>query len=417
MPSFATRWYVACFCREALPVFPVYALMMTRSGIAPLQLATLFIVWSGTAAIAEVPTGVIADRVERRWLLAAACLLRSAAFLLWLLAPQFWGYLTGFVLWGIGSSLWSGTAEALLYETLAERRALHTFPTIYAGGAAAANVGIGTALAVGGWLATFGFALPLLLSAALPLVTVTLLLKMFGDPPRTMAADGATSPAQSLHPPAQSLRPQTQSLQSRAQALRPQTHSLHPLAQALRDFRRSPAIRELALIFAAVLVFFGVFDEYVTLLLDARGISLPAIGVTFAACYALRAVGMAAAGRLPTLRPLPVLALAGAALLVALIAGSATAIATGCLLYFGLNGVAEVRAGTELQTTMDGAARATVTSLTQFGPHITGMAIYLCIGWLATGRDYLMAAWVAGLGTTLFAGLLWLGSLRRARGP
>lgn len=403
MPSFATRWYVACFCREALPVFPVYALMMTRSGIAPLQLATLFIVWSGTAAIAEVPTGVIADRVERRWLLAAACLLRSAAFLLWLLAPQFWGYLAGFVLWGIGSSLWSGTAEALLYETLAERRALHTFPTIYAGGAAAANVGIGTALAVGGWLATFGFALPLLLSAALPLVTVTLLLKMFGDPPRTMAADDATSPAQSLHPQAQSLRPQT--------------HSLHPLAQALRDFRRSPAIRELALIFAGVVVFFGVFDEYVTLLLDARGISLPAIGVTFAACYALRAVGMAAAGRLPTLRPLPVLALAGAALLVALIAGSATAIATGCLLYFGLNGVAEVRAGTELQTTMDGAARATVTSLTQFGPHITGMAIYLCIGWLATGRDYLMAAWVAGLGTTLFAGLLWLGSLHRARGP
>ena len=403
MPSFATRWYVACFCREALPVFPVYALMMTRSGIAPLQLATLFIVWSGTAAIAEVPTGVIADRVERRWLLAAACLLRSAAFLLWLLAPQFWGYLAGFVLWGIGSSLWSGTAEALLYETLAERRALHTFPTIYAGGAAAANVGIGTALAVGGWLATFGFALPLLLSAALPLVTVTLLLKMFGDPPRTMAADDATSPAQSLHPQAQSLRPQT--------------HSLHPLAQALRDFRRSPAIREVALIFAGVLVFVGVFDEYVTLLLDARGISLPAIGVTFAACYALRAVGMAAAGRLPTLRPLPVLALAGAALLIALIAGSATAIATGCLLYFGLNGVAEVRAGTELQTTMDGAARATVTSLTQFGPHITGMAIYLCIGWLATGRDYLMAAWVAGLGTTLFAGLLWLGSSRRARGP
>ena len=382
MTSLATRWYIACFLREALPIFPVYALMMTRHGITPLQLSTLFIVWSGTAAIAEVPTGMLADLVTRRWLLALSCLLRTFAFLLWLVVPQFWSYCAGFVLWGIASSLWSGTAEALLFETLAERNATHTFPTIYARGAAMATIGIALGLATGGWLATFGFALPVLISAALPLLTATLLLTMFGNPPRTATAhDDAPST---------------------------------PLAQALRDFRTNADIRALALLFAGVLSFAAAFDEYFSLLLDAVGQNLTSIGLIFAAIHGVRAISMAAAARFTALGPLPISVGAGAVLLAALGSRNAAAIIVSCVLYFGLSAFAEVRASIQLQTTMSGAARATVTSLASFGPHVTEVGIFLLIGWLTTGRDYTAAAWVAGIGTTLVAALLWMQKWRAA---
>ncbi len=71
----------------------------------------------GTAILLEVPSGVLADRYSRRFLLFVSQWFAVAGFACWALFPGFWGFLLGFVLWGIKSALPSGTFE-LVYDEL-----------------------------------------------------------------------------------------------------------------------------------------------------------------------------------------------------------------------------------------------------------------------------------------------------------
>ncbi|GGM78861.1 MFS transporter [Dactylosporangium sucinum] len=102
-----------------MPLYPLYALFFTATGLSGGQISVLFAVWSITGIVAEVPTGAVADRWSRRGALAASGALQAAGFAAWLVAPGFWGFLAGFVLWGVGGALASGALEALLYEGLA----------------------------------------------------------------------------------------------------------------------------------------------------------------------------------------------------------------------------------------------------------------------------------------------------------
>ena len=99
-------------------IFPFYTVMFTEHGMNAAQIGVALAAWSLTGVALEIPTGALADRVSRRWLLFAAQVFRGAGFLVWALFPGFWGYLIGFVLWGVKSALVSGTFEALLYDEL-----------------------------------------------------------------------------------------------------------------------------------------------------------------------------------------------------------------------------------------------------------------------------------------------------------
>jgi MFS family permease len=88
---------------DVIPLYPLYA---------------LFAIWSGVAILAEVPSGAIADRFSRRGSLVAAGVLQAAGYAVWISLPGFAGFAAGFVLWGLGGSLVSGSQEALLYDGL-----------------------------------------------------------------------------------------------------------------------------------------------------------------------------------------------------------------------------------------------------------------------------------------------------------
>ena len=126
----ARRWYLISFVREVVPIFSVYALMMQAHGEGPMQISALLIVWSVAAFVFEVPTGTLGDRFPRRNVLAASRFVQALAFVVWLAFPSFWGYAVGFALWGLAGSLWSGTNEALLYESLSERGEQHRFDEV-----------------------------------------------------------------------------------------------------------------------------------------------------------------------------------------------------------------------------------------------------------------------------------------------
>ena len=81
----------------------------------------LFVIWSTTAFVLEVPSGAWADTYSRRKLLVLGALISALGYAAWITVPSFAGFALGFVLWGMSSALISGTFEAFVYDELAAR--------------------------------------------------------------------------------------------------------------------------------------------------------------------------------------------------------------------------------------------------------------------------------------------------------
>ncbi|MDT7703025.1 MAG: hypothetical protein QOJ30_5350, partial [Pseudonocardiales bacterium] len=67
-----------------------------------------------------MPSGALSDRFPRRYVLGLGGMLQAAGYTVWPALPGFAGFAAGFGLRGIGTSLFSGTVEALVFEGLSE---------------------------------------------------------------------------------------------------------------------------------------------------------------------------------------------------------------------------------------------------------------------------------------------------------
>ncbi|WP_207934800.1 MFS transporter, partial [Actinomadura sp. KC06] len=138
----------------------MYALLFADTGLSPAAISSLFVIWSVTTFTLEVPSGVWADVFSRRTLLMIAPLLAGTGFGLWSLFPSYPVFAVGFVLWGAGSALRSGTMQALVYEELERVGATGAYARLMGRSEAvsllavvAASALAGPVLAAGGYLA------------------------------------------------------------------------------------------------------------------------------------------------------------------------------------------------------------------------------------------------------------------------
>ena len=97
----------AALFTDLIPLYPVYAVMFADptvpgAGLNPAQISALFIIWSVTSFVAEVPSGIVADRLSRRRLLMISPVITGGGFALWTFTPSFVAFAVGFVLWGVG---------------------------------------------------------------------------------------------------------------------------------------------------------------------------------------------------------------------------------------------------------------------------------------------------------------------------
>jgi MFS family permease len=308
------------------------------------------VIWSVVSFAFEVPSGALADAWSRRGLYAIGELLTAAGYALWLIWPAFPGFALGFVLWGLGGALASGSLEALVYEQTGDDYAkiIGRAGTIGILAQLAATLLAVPALAVGGYR--------LVGLASIAMVTVGGLLALQLPDDRTgVEADDRSS-------------------DSYRELLR------SGLRESVRD--RSTI---LAVAIAALLPGFTALDEYLPLL--ARDLGAPTGGVPL--LYALVALAMAAGS-----------ALAGryAASLPVVVATAAALIAGGALIphlagmiphlagmipiaaAFGLLQYAMIRAETRLQETITGPARSTVLSVSGFGAEVFAVLVYAGFG-------------------------------------
>lgn len=391
--SVLARLNAFSFLNDCVLVYPFYALMMQDHGLSPLQLSTLFISWSIVAFTAEIPTGVLADVWPRRDVLALGQLLSAAGWACWFLCPSYWGFMAGFVLWGIGGACGSGCFEALVYDELAAQGRQGEITRALGLTRAWAFSGILLAglLASGLSALDCGYAVLTACSVAAGLASAWGALSL----PRV----ARTEPTATL-----------------------------PLLRAgLNYLRRSPALPGLLLVIALSVALYGSLEEYFQLFGAEKGLPQKALGILMAAIAAMQALGAAQAWRIsalprlaasrvaPVLASTLLLAAAGACLLGSGLWRSLAALPL-LLLFCGLYSAAEVQLQGRFQALLPDTQRATLGSVAAFLGEVWAVLVYLGVGAAAERSDY-SGAFAAGGMALALTGLLLLLLWRRPLEP
>lgn len=341
-----------------MPIYPLYALLFADVGLSGAQISLLLTIWSVVGVVAEVPSGMFADRFSRSWALSLGGLLQAAAYAVWTLRPGFAGFAAGFVLWGIGGSFVSGASEALVYDGLAARGAQERFPVVLGRMRAAA-----------------------LLAQVPAAVAATALFRLGGYPLVGWVSVGVCAAAAVLARLIPESRP------GRAAPI--PAAGPEGLRYAIVEAWQRPLVRA-ALLAVAALTGLDALEEYVPLLAEQWSVPVAAIPLAVLGLPVSGALGAALGGR-PARHPSGLrlgLRLGCAGLL--LLAAALARVPVGLLCVFigyGLYQSVLVRAGALLQQRITGPSRATVTSLAALAGEVTAFATY--------------AAWALGVGAGL----------------
>ena len=346
------------------------------------EVSTLFVVWSVTSFVFEVPSGAWADTVDRRQLLVASAFVNAAGFATWMLFPGYAGFAAGFALWGLSSAMMSGTFEALLYDELASHGAEDRYPRL---------VGRAHALAMSANLVASVSAAPLMAWGGYDLVGWTSV-AIAG----VQALLAATLPV-TTH------RVRDRGTQAHEVAVATETMAVRYVAMlraGVAEAARTVDVRRAVLLSAAV-VGASAYDEFFPLVARENGVSTEAVPWLIGLVVVGQVVGTALAGRTSGMTGATMgWVLLGAAVLIS--AGSLAwpptgfaAIAVG----YGLLNNAMVVSQARLQQVIDGPARATVTSVAGLATEVVALGVYG--GFALTGGVVAVPVQVAALGVPL----------------
>jgi MFS family permease len=362
---------------DAVPLYPLYALLFADSGLSGAQISVLFAIWSGVAMLVEVPSGGLADRFGRRNALVAAGLLQAAGYAVWTGWPTFPGFAAGFVLWGVGGALVSGAREALLFDGLAAVGAEAEYARINGWVQAAWLVaGLPAAAAATVLYAAGGFE-PVGWVSVGVCVAASVLATRLPEPART-----GDDPADELG-------------------------YLATLRAGVTEASARPGVRA-ALLAAALVGGFDALEEYFPLITEGLGVPTVAVPLAMLPISVAGALGAALGGPANRLRAGALAALLGAGMLLLGAAGSIghPAGLAAVVLFYGSYQATLVVVDARLQHRIASRSRATVTSVAGLGVEVTTFGIY--------------AAWafgeitaVAAVGVLLAAVLPWLLRTRR----
>ena len=374
----------------------MYALLFGDHGVSPGQISTLFIIWSLTSFVFEVPSGAWADTIDRRRLLVLSAFVYAAAFSTWMLWPVYAGFALGFVLWGLSSAIMSGTFESLLYDELSCRGAASAYPRLVGWAhstAMAANL-VATLLAAP-LFALGGYGLVGWTSVAIAggqaLLAATLPVSRIARRPHGHHSAGDT---------AHELVDETEKLAARYLAM---------LRAGLGEASTAVDVRRVVVI-AAVLIGLTAYDEYFPLIAHEHGVATSTVPYLIGLAVLGQVIGTALAGRTARMS-------AGTMARVVMLGG--VLISAGALIspYAGFVGIAVgygllnntmIVAETRLQDVITGPARATVTSVHGFATEVFALIVYATFATLSGTIP--VATLVALLGIPI-VGVAW--SVRR----
>lgn len=330
-----------------MPLYSLYSLLFASSGLSGAQISALFVIWCLTGILTQVPTGALADRYSRRLAVAAAGLLQAGGYTIWTLFPHFAGFAAGFIGWGIGGSLFSGSLEALLYDGLAAHGAQEHYARLW------------------GWETATG-----LLAQAPAAVAATVLYDLGGF---TLA--GWVSVAGCACGGLVALRIPEAPHGSERHGAEP--GYLATLRTGFREAMALPTVR-LAILAVAALVAFDGTEEYFPLLARDWGVPTGWVPLAIVGIPLLAAGGAALSAAAAKLSARSLGILLAAAFTLFGVAGWLHAPAGLAAIALGYSSyrLVEVVASARLQERIEVAQRATITSIAGLGADVSTIALY-----------------------------------------
>lgn len=357
------------FLDTFLLIVPFYTVMFAEKGLSPAQIGFALGAWSLTGVVLEIPCGVLADRMSRRWLLAISQLLRVAGFLVWLAFPSFWGFLIGLTLWGMKSATMSGAFEAVVYDELKALGREAEYAKVFGRAKAARGAGLVAASLTAAAAAPLGYG-PLIVASAIS----------------GLAAAGAAL----LLPAA-----------PRAVTVVDWNYLSH-LRRGAGEAWRLPGVPALIAFIAGVQAVAYATADYWQLFGRDVGLPKSAIALFIAALATAEAIGSLLSHRI---RHLGSRALYGLTCLggLSIVAAAATfqpwSVALP-LVYMGLHSLVDVSADARFHHALRGETRATVASVKGFATQCANGVLILGFGLIAQASAYRMSFLAYGAGLT-----------------
>ncbi|MFN6196055.1 MAG: MFS transporter [Planctomycetota bacterium] len=169
---------------------PFLFLYFERHGMSESQYGEIIGVYYVAMFLAEVPTGVLADRIGPKMMMVAGPLLLATGFLALLAWPEYPGFLLAEALLGVAHAVLSGPPATLLYETLQRAGEPHRFLREESRLSALRMLGTGVSFRLGGALARWstptqaGWEPTIVATAGLCAGAACIALSLHGGPPR-----------------------------------------------------------------------------------------------------------------------------------------------------------------------------------------------------------------------------------------
>ncbi|MBS0412238.1 MAG: MFS transporter [Proteobacteria bacterium] len=383
MTGFLARLYAFKAADAFILIYPLYAVMFVEAGLNPAQVALALAVWSVSAFVLEIPAGVVADRLPRRVVLAWAQVARLAGYGLWMAYPHFWGFVGGFLLWGVKSAFTSGTFEALVYDELAATGRQGDYARVIGRADAVQFIAILAASGAAALVIPFGYRAVLAASLAACAAAAVLPLTF----PKVLPA-GAAAHLDYLQ------------------------HLKLGVRQAAGDRR----ILDLV-VFIALMLAFGAMDEFWSIFAAQAGLGKPAIALVIGAISAGQAAAAWLAHRAARLPARAFYALAAANGLV-LLAGAAVlrpAAVVALIVFTAGFKVIDTVFEARLQAAIPDETRATVASVKGFATQLAVTGLFLGFGPLAAHWGYRAAFLAFGAAVAAVGGLYLIRGPLRAK--
>lgn len=110
-----------------------------------------------SSAIFEVPTGILSDRIGRKYTIVLGSWARVLAFIFYAAGLSYWPLVVGGILEGLSRSFYSGNNDALLYDSLADDNNLNKYEELLGKVSSSEQLAMGISAGLSGLIAFFSF--------------------------------------------------------------------------------------------------------------------------------------------------------------------------------------------------------------------------------------------------------------------
>ena len=170
---------------------PIDVLLFRSRGLSFGEIGIVAAVGGAVTLVMEIPSGYVADRIGRRNSLLLSSGLMTAGATVFALAGAFRAFALAQATFVLGIAFRSGTADAWLYDTLADSDRTEEFARVSGRGQTALLVVLGVTSVAGGYLGEIDFGLAYLATAGTTAISF-LTVSTFDEPPRTDDDDRVT---------------------------------------------------------------------------------------------------------------------------------------------------------------------------------------------------------------------------------